>query len=278
MTLTIFLAVMAAAFLHATWNALVKTGQNKQTAMAILTVMQSVMGMIIVCFRPFPASDVWPWLMASGLIHMFYQLFLAYAYEQGDLSRVYPIARGAAPMVVLVFSLIALSDPLLPMGYIGVTVLGCGIVLMARGVFTHGESRRLLPFALGSACATAGYTIVDGLGARISGDPVGYTAWLLIMSAVFYVPCVIGLRGVAVLRAPLADWIKIGIAGVASYIAYAIVVWAMTQAPIALVAALRETSILFAVLIGWLAFGERMDRTKWIAAMLIVTGVVLTRI
>lgn len=278
MTFPIFLAVMGAALLHATWNALVKTGQNKQTAMAILTVMQSVMGLAIVGFRPWPAAEIWPWLLASGLIHMFYQLFLAYAYELGDLSRVYPIARGAAPLMVLVFSLIALSDPIATMDYVGIIVLGCGIALMARGVFAHSESRRLLLFAFGSACATAGYTIVDGLGARVSGDPVGYTAWLLIMAAMFYVPSIVVIKGLSVLRAPLRDWAKIGIAGIISYCAYAIAVSAMTQAPIALVAALRETSILFAVLIGWLVFGERMDRGKAIAAILIVAGVVLTRL
>lgn len=278
MTFPIFLAVMAAALLHAAWNALVKTGQNKQTAMAILTVTQSVVGLIVVCFRPWPDAQVWPWILASGLIHMFYQMFLAYAYEQGDLSRVYPIARGAAPMMVLIASLIFLTDPIAPLDYVGITVLGLGIALMARGVFAHNESRQLLPFAFGSACATAGYTLVDGLGARVSGDPIGYTGWLLIMSAVFYIPTVVALKGTGVLRAPLRSWGVIGIAGVASYLAYAIVVWAMTQAPIALVAALRETSILFAVLIGWLVFGEKMDRGKAMAAVLIVIGVVLTRL
>ena len=278
MTFPIFLAVMTAALLHAAWNALVKTGQNKQTAMAILTIMQSAVGISVVCFRPWPDAQVWPWIFASGLIHMFYQMFLAYAYEQGDLSRVYPIARGAAPMMVLIASLMFLSDPIAPMDYAGITVLGLGIALMARGVFAHNESRRLLPFAFGSACATAGYTLVDGLGARLSGDPIGYTGWLLIMSAVFYIPTVVALKGCGVLRAPLRSWGGGGIAGVASYLAYAIVVWAMTQAPIALVAALRETSILFAVLIGWLVFGDKMDRGKAIAAVLIVIGVVLTRL
>ena len=278
MTFPIFLAVMAAALLHAMWNALVKTGQNKQTAMAILTVMQSMFGIIVVCFRPWPDAQVWPWLLASGLIHMFYQMFLAYAYEQGDLSRVYPIARGAAPMMVLIASLIFLTDLIAPMDYAGITVLGLGIALMARGVFANNESRRLLPFAFGSACATAGYTVVDGLGARVSGDPIGYTGWLLILASLFYIPSVVALKGPSVLRAPLWSWGLIGVAGVASYFAYAIVVWAMTLAPIALVAALRETSILFAVLIGWLVFGEKMDRSKVMAAALIVLGVVLTRL
>ena len=278
MTISIFLAVMAAALLHATWNALVKTGQDKQTAMAILTVMQSLMGILVVCFRPLPGAAVWPWLLASGLIHMFYQLFLAYAYEHGDLSRVYPISRGTAPLIVMLISIVFLSDPMTPMHYIGIVVLGLGIALMARGVFAHNESRKLLPFALGAATATAGYTLVDGLGARVSGDPIGYTGWLLIMAALFYVPSVLVLKGPNVLRAPPMAWVVIGLAGITSYIAYAIVVWAMTQAPIALVAALRETSILFAVLIGWLAFGDRMDRGKAIAACFIVAGVALTRL
>lgn len=278
MTYPIFLAVMAAAMLHATWNALVKTGENKQTAMAILTVMQSLVGIVVVCFRPWPEAEVWPWLIASGLIHMCYQLFLAYAYEQGDLSRVYPIARGAAPMMVLAFSLVFLTDPIAMMDYVGIVVLGLGIALMARGVFANNESRGLLPFAFGSACATAGYTLVDGLGARVSGDPIGFTGWLLIMAALFYIPSVVALKGRCVLRASVRTWAVIGIAGVASYLAYAIVVWAMTQAPIALVAALRETSILFAVLIGWLVFGEKMDRGKAIASVLIVVGALLTRL
>ena len=145
MAYPIFFAVMAAAMLHATWNALVKTGESKQTAMAILTVMQSMVGIVVVCFRPWPEAEVWPWLIASGLIHMCYQFFLAYAYEQGDLSRVYPIARGVAPMVVLAFSLVFLTNPIAMMDYVGIVVLGLGIALMARGIFANDESRRLLP-------------------------------------------------------------------------------------------------------------------------------------
>ena len=106
MSLTIFLAVLSAALLHAAWNAGIKTGGHKQTAMMILTVSQGICALAIVIWLPFPQAEVWPWLIASGVVYMFYQLFLAYAYEQGDLSRVYPLARGAAPMMVIVFSLI----------------------------------------------------------------------------------------------------------------------------------------------------------------------------
>jgi drug/metabolite transporter (DMT)-like permease len=278
MTLSVFLAVLLAALLHAGWNAIVKTGLSKQTSMFLLSVGHAAIGGVVALTQPFPAPEVWPWLFASGLIHMAYQLFLAYAYEQGDLSRVYPIARGAAPMIVLLVSLAFLADPLQHWDFIGILVLGAGIALMARGVFSSGESRRMLPFAFGAACATAGYTLADGLGARVSGQPFAYVGWLMILSAVFFTPAVIALKGTAVLKADRKGWTLGMIAAAASFAAYAIAVWAMTKAPIALVGALRETSILFAVLIGWLFFKDRMDRTKIMAACLIVAGVVLTQL
>ena len=142
MSFGIFLAVLFAAFLHAFWNALVKTGASKQTSMLVLSLGHGAIGLLVVGFRPFPGPEVWPWLLGSGLIHMAYQLFLAYAYEQGDLSRVYPIARGAAPMMVLLFSILFLGDAIAAAEYSGIIVLGCGIALMARGVFSNGESRR----------------------------------------------------------------------------------------------------------------------------------------
>jgi drug/metabolite transporter (DMT)-like permease len=278
MTLFIFLAVLFAAFLHALWNALIKTGTSKMTGMLILTLVQGAAGLAIALSRPLPQGEVWLWLIGSGLFHSAYKLFLAYAYEQGDLSRVYPIARGAAPMVVTGISALFLADVIAPMEYIGIFVLGIGIVVMARGAFTNGESRRLVPLALGSALMTAGYSLVDGLGARVSGDAVMYVGWLFALDALFFTPICLALRGRGVVRASRRDWLSGGLAAAASYGAYAIAVWAMTQAPIALVAALRETSILFAVLIGWLAFGDRMDRGKATAAVLIVLGMGLTRL
>ena len=141
-----------------------------------------------------------------------------------------------------------------------------------------GESRKLIPFAIGAATATAGYTLVDGIGARISGEPLAYVGWLFVLSALFYPPALVALKGPEILRAPANEWRRGALPAGASFIAYAVVVWSMTQAPIALVAALRETSILFAVMIGWLIFGETMNKSKALAAALIILGVVLTRI
>nr|WP_214649996.1 DMT family transporter [Palleronia pontilimi] len=269
---------MAAAFLHAAWNSLVKLGANKLTAMLILTIVQGCAGLAILLTRPFPTVDWVPWLAMSGAFHAGYKLFLALAYENGDLSRVYPIARGAAPLIVLGSSGIFLSDPLDGRDIVGILVLGAGILGMARGVFGAGEAVALVPLALGSAAMTAGYSIVDGLGARVSGDAVAYVGWLFFLDMALFTPVCLALRGRDVLRADARAWRVGALAATASYAAYAIAVWAMTVAPIALVAALRETSILFAVLIGWLAMGERMDTGKAVAALLIVSGVALTRL
>lgn len=278
MSLGVLLAVLAAAFLHALWNALIKTGTSKLGAMVILSVAEVPIGLAVALTRPWPEAQVWLWIAASASTHFFYKTFLTLAYDRGDLSRVYPIARGTAPLAVTLVGLLTLPDAISTPQYAGIVVLGLGILMMARGVFTRGENRRLLPFALGSAAATACYTLIDGMGARVSGDAIAYVAWVFVADGSAFAIGSILIRGIDVLPRDRRSWRNGFIAGAASYGAYAVSVWAMTIAPIALVAALRETSILFAVLIGWLAFGERMTRDKALAAATIVAGVMLTRL
>lgn len=280
MSLIIFLAVLGAAFLHALWNALVRVGASRISAMVILSIVEIPIGLIVALTRPeiLPSLEVLPWVLATAFIHFAYKFCLANAYEVGDLSRVYPISRGAAPLMATLVGAFLLQDVVTPMEYLGIFVLGIGILTMARGVFTDGESRKVLPYALGAAMATAGYTLVDGMGARVAGDAVAYVAWLYVLDGVTFALGMLALKGRKVVEAPARVWIAATAGSVASYGAYATAVWAMTVAPIALVAALRETSILFAVLIGWLVFGERMTRNKGLAALLIVAGVMLTRL
>ncbi len=278
MTFGVFLAVMAAAFLHALWNALIKVGTSKAGGMIILSIAEVPIGLTIALMRPWPADEVWWWVLASGCTHFCYKSFLVFAYERGDLSRVYPIARGAAPMVVALVGAFTLADAIAAHEYIGIAVLGLGILLMARGVFTQAEDRRLLPFALGSACATATYTMIDGLGARVSGDAVAYVAWVFVADGLIFTTGMLLWKGVDIIPRDRKAWGLATFASAASYGAYAVSVWAMTVAPMAVVAALRETSILFAVLIGWLVFGEKMGTEKAIAALVIVLGVVVTRL
>ncbi len=279
MTTSVFLAVIAAAFLHAGWNALIRgAGGNRVATMLVMSLTQGVIGLALVGWQPWPEAHLWPWFLASGLVHTAYKLFLTYAYERGDLSRVYPIARGGAPLLVLIFGAIWLSDVVRPLEYMGVIVIGLGLALMARGVFTSGESRRMLPFAIGSALATAAYSILDGMGARLAGDAQFFVGWMFLLDGIFFGTFTGLMLGLKPYRAQARVWVRGAMAASVSYGAYAIVVWAMTVAPIALVTALRETSILFAVLIGWLVFGERMDRGKAGAAVAIVLGIALTRL
>jgi drug/metabolite transporter (DMT)-like permease len=270
--------VLCAAFLHALWNGLVRIGASRVHVMMVLSAVQGAIGLVIALSRPLPAPEVLPWLIASGLVHSAYKCFLTFAYEHGDLSRVYPLARGTAPMIVLAAGVALLGEVLDPAEVAGILILGLGIVLLAAGVFRDGESIRLLPYAFGAAAATAGYSIIDGLGARVAGDPAAFVGWMFVLDGVIFAAVMTGLRGTGAWPSLPRVWVLGGAGAAASYASYAIVVWAMTLAPIALVAALRETSIVFGVLIGWLVFGERMTRLKALAAVLIAAGVVVTRL
>jgi len=250
MTIAVLLAVLFAALLHASWNAIIKFGDDKFQGMVLLSVAHGVIGLIMIAVFPMPSVGALPWLAASVGFHLWYKFFLSSAYERGDLSRVYPIARGAAPMLVLVFSALFLSDVIETKEVVGIIAVGIGILIMARGVFTNGETVALLPFALASALGTAGYSIADGLGARASGDASGYVGWLFFLDALLFTLWGIQRRGLAIFPSETKVWALGFAAGLASVFAYWIAVWAMTVAPIALVAALRETSVMFAVVLG----------------------------
>ncbi len=278
MSLPVFFAVLFAALLHASWNAVIRAGADKVQTMFIMSSAQGVMGLILVAFLPLPALNVWPWLVASTILHSFYKIFLTMAYGRGDLSRVYPIARGTAPMLVALVGVFFLSDAVSVREYGGILLVGLGILFMARGVFIFGESRQLLPFALASAVATAGYSLTDGLGARLAGDAALYVAWAFALDGILFGFWAANHRGAALFRAKPRIWLNGSAAGAASFAAYWIVVHAMTKAPIALVTALRETSVLFAVLIGVALFKEKADTGKFIAVGLILAGVILTRV
>lgn len=278
MSIWILLAVLGAAFLHAFWNGLVRIGASRVQAMMVLSAVQALIGLGVAITQPLPAANVLPWLAASGLIHSAYKTFLTFAYEHGDLSRVYPLARGTAPLVVLIVSGLFLGETLVLAEVLGVVLLGAGILLLASGVWRGGEQRRLLPFAIGAACATAGYTLVDGLGARASGNATAFVGGLFVADGVIFATTMFALRGRRALPAAGKVWLTGSAGAAASYASYAIAVWAMTLAPIALVAAVRETSILFGVLIGWLGFGERMTRAKALSIALIAAGVIVTRL
>jgi drug/metabolite transporter (DMT)-like permease len=275
----VFTAVLVAAACHAGWNTLLKLKVAPVVATVLVAVTAGLMVLPLLPFIPLPAARAWPYIVASAIIHVAYFLTLAEAYRWGDLGQVYPIARGAAPLLTAALAAFWLKEALGGAGWAGVSVLAGGIVLLAaRG--GRGRARfdgRAVAAALATSLTITAYTLVDGIGARLAGSALAYTVWLFIGDGVTM--AIYGwLRlGSALVPEFRAHW-RTATAGAAlSTVAYAIAIWAMTVAPIALVAALRETSVLFAALFAALILREPILPARLAAAGLVLAGAVLLR-
>jgi drug/metabolite transporter (DMT)-like permease len=280
MDLFVFLAVLAAAACHAGWNALLKLNLEPIVATSLVAAASGIVAVPFAIVVGLPSTAAWPYVLASVAIHIVYYLALAQAYRFGDLGQVYPIARGTAPLMTAVLATAWLGEGLGSYGWAGIIVLAAGILLLAvRG----GRARerfdaRSVGFALLTSLTITTYTLVDGIGARVSGSPSQYTVWLFVLSG-----AAMAIYGFARVGRRLAgdfaaNW-PLAIAGAAlSTAAYAIAIWAMTVAPIALVAALRETSVLFAALLGMVLLREPVLPARIVAALLVLAGVVLVRL
>lgn len=279
MSTTVFLAVLAAALLHAVWNALVKAAPDKHLGMTAVVVGHLPAAALAVAALPWPAPESWPWLGFGILLHVGYQLFLLGAYRIGDLTQVYPIARGSAPLVVAFVSVAFLGVTLVPLELAAILVITCGIMSLAlvrrQDGLRNGPAALL---ALGTGGFIAAYSLVDGTGARLSGSPVAYFAVNCFGNAAIFLTLMAVIRPGVISALPRAGLRTVLGGGTASFVAYALVVWAFTQAPIALVSALRETSIVFALLIGVLLMGERLDLAKVASTTLTLLGAALLRV
>ncbi len=279
MTTLVFISVLSAALLHAVWNAVLKGGGDKVVGMAGVVVGHAFLAFPVLLFFPFPAEESWPYIGLSALLHVGYQLFLMNAYRIGDLTQVYPIARGTAPLLVAGFSVVVLGVELLPLQILAVLVIACGIMSLsfvrrADGLFNRNAA--MLAFVTG--CFIASYSINDGLGARIAGSSLSFYACSAMLNAVIFVVILLAWRPAVLGRMTGEGWKSFYFGGPVSFIAYAIVTWAFTQAPIALVTALRETSIVFALLIGTVFLNERLNLGKVISTMATLLGAVLLRL
>jgi drug/metabolite transporter (DMT)-like permease len=279
MDLFVYLAVLAAAACHAGWNALLKLKLEPIIATALVAVAS---GLVVIPFAfaagP-PDAAAWPYLIASVIIHIGYFLTLAEAYRYGDLGHVYPIARGAAPLMTAILATLWIGEVLNAYGWAGVIALALGILLLALkgGRALQRFDGRAVAFALLTSLTITCYTLVDGIGARLAGSAVSYSAWLFLASGL-----AMGIYGYARIGSRLAsdfraNW-PMAIAGAAlSTAAYSIAIWAMTVAPIALVAALRETSVLFAALLSVVMLREPLLLARVAAAVLVLAGALLVR-
>jgi drug/metabolite transporter (DMT)-like permease len=274
-TLTVFLAVLFAALLHAGWNAVVKLGLDRFSSVLLLALVQGGIALALLPFVPPPARAAWPWVLLGSGLHTGYKLFLIRAYGQGDLSQVYPLARGTAPLIVTVAGALFLAETPSLIRAAAVAAIAAGIMLMAgRG----GLGRTGLLWALGTAAFTASYTMADGVGARIAGSPTGFAMWMFTLDGLLMLVFALALRGRAGIRALAPAWRSGAPAGAMSLGSYWIAIWAFTQAPLAMVAALRETSVLFAMLIGFFWLKERVAGRRWLAGGMILAGIAVMRL
>jgi len=275
----VFLAVMAAAAMHAGWNALLKGGGDPFDSMARISAAGGVIAVIGVWFVKWPVAAAWPWIALSWVLHAIYRYFLISAYRAGDLSHVYPIARGTAPLLTAAGTALLIGEMLSPTGYAGVAALATGVLLMSmKGGRDGGFELHAVGYALATATMICAYTIVDGYGSRVNGSAASFILWEMLGNAVIMAATALAVRGPSVYRELKTQWPAAIGAAAMSTTAYIIATWAMTKAPIALIAALRETGVLFAALIGVLFLGEPMTRWRWGAAAIIVGGVVMLRL
>ncbi|MDN0118987.1 DMT family transporter [Yersinia frederiksenii] len=279
MSSEIFLAVLGAALLHASWNALVKFGSNRFVAISLMAIFSGVISLIGVFFVGLPSLSALPWLLLSVVFHTGYCLFLSKAYEQAEFGQIYPIARGVAPLLSALLSWLILSEIPRTVALLGAVVLVSGVIMMTfdgrRGA--NKLNIRAIIYALITATFTACYTLSDGAGSRASIEPLSYILWLFMFNGLTMFALLWIMHRKVVFREIRQHWRHGLIGGAMQLLAYGIVIWAMKSTPIALVAALRETSVLFAMVISIWMLKEKPSMLRLIASAVIMAGVVITK-
>ena len=276
----VFAAVLFAALCHASWNSLLKIRLDPFAANALITVASGLIAAAALPFVGFAPIVSWPWLVASIILHLAYYYGLTEAYRTGDLSQVYPIARGAAPLMTAVISTTALGEDIGLFGWLGILSLVSGVFLLSirGGRDLTRIDRRAVGFAFFTAVTICGYSLTDGIGARVSGNAHAYAALLFLLDGFCMAVVALWRRGQSIITEARIYW-KTGLFGGAlSVTSYWIAIWAMTVAPIAIVAALRETSVLFAAVISVVILKEQLRPARVIAALMIVFGLALIRL
>ncbi len=280
MSTIVILAVFGSALLHAAWNTMIKGGSDKFFETTLNTAGGALVSFILMLFLPSPLAAAWPYLAATALINIFYYVFMARSYRDGDFSYAYPLMRGTAPLLTALVTVFFLGDTLPGSGWLGVILLTSGILLLAfdalrRGRFSWAAT---LP-ALGNSLAIMAYTVVDGRGVRLSGHPLSYVCWIFLLNplALFFLlsmtprrslyPCYLKSR-----------WIYGLSGGACSLAAYALSLWGMTRAPIAQVAALRESSVLFGVILAVIFLKEKMTPARVAASLLVFAAAAVMRL
>ena len=302
--LPVTLAVLAAAVTHATWNAIAHGIKDQLLAFGLIGAGGILVAIPLVILSPFPLSACWPYLLASIVIHVFYNLLLMRSYRHGEFGQVYPLARGTSPLVVTVLAAVFAAERPSVAQVAGVLVVSCGLVLLvlagrtgrraaARGGSGGGSGdgsgggagrggglgRAALVAAVGTGLTIAAYTTVDGLGVRLSGSSVAYIGWLMLLESLCVPAWALARRRHVLLSGTSRRVLGSGLlAGGLSVLAYGLVLWAQTRGDLAPIAALRETSVIFGAVIGTVVFRESFGRWRIAATLLVVIGVLLLNV
>lgn len=279
MSLDVMAIVLFAAALHAGWNALVRASADKFHDTVLIVIGAAAWTAILLPFVPLPAVASWPYLAASVVIHVAYFSLVAFTYRGGELSFAYPIMRGTAPVLSALAAALLLNESPTSGGWAGVILISCGIIALAGDAWRSGTFRATsAAFALANAAVIVIYTIVDGQGARLSGHAFSYTGWMFLLTAPLLLVVVAARQKQKMFRHVRHHWGRGLIGGACTLAAYALALWAMTRAPIALVAALRETSVVFAAIIAAVFLKERVSRLRYASIVTVVAGAVAIKV
>ncbi len=278
MPIHVLVVILSAAFLHATWNYFVKRSGDKHRSMSSVVLGHAPAALAVIVLTPMPHADSYPYIVAGAMLHTGYQMFLLNSYRFGNLSSVYPIARGIAPLLVASFSIFVLEVDFGGSQLLAIAFIALGLISLAFGG-TKGvkESWHGSILAIVTGSFIASYTLVDGLGARQAGNAVGFYGWLSTINALIFSVIMKWSKPGLIRTTVLTDWRTTLFLGSISFLAYSLAIWAFTMAPIALVAALREISIVFALFLGIFFLKEKVTAIKMFAILIIVSGVMLLR-
>jgi drug/metabolite transporter (DMT)-like permease len=278
LTLTVSLAVLLAALLHAGWNAMIKGGRDVLLESAGIVLGAGVVALPFAFVLPLPPTGAWLYIAGSLTIHLAYYTLMVNAYRVGDLSLVYPLMRGVAPLITGVAGIFLLRELPSAYGWFGMLLISLGVLALALRAPGHAPSRTATGFALANAAVIAAYTLVDGKGARVSTNAWSYIVWLFVLDTLPFSLYMLARHRVRFIQFLRANSGRALIGGGLSAGAYAIAVWAMTQAPVALVASLRETSVLFATLLGARVLKEQLSPRRWAGVIAVAVGVIALKI
>jgi drug/metabolite transporter (DMT)-like permease len=279
MSLSVIAIILGSAVLHAVWNAIIKGGSDKLCETSLKTLGGALFMLCCIPFLPLPAPASWPYLAGTATIHLFYYLFMAYAYKHSDMSYVYTLMRGSSPLFTALFTVFIMGQSLSPGGWAGVAILSAGILVMALDSLKRGNFNLAATiFALTNSLVIMGYTVMDGTGVRVSGEPLSYVCWVSFLNFFPVTTFVLVRRGANGYWQYLKTRWRYGLTGgVCSAIAYGLAVWCMSRAPIPQVAALRETSVVFGMILAVIFLKEKLTPARVVSVLAVLAGAMVMR-